>query len=89
MPTKTGFITGTGFYTLPGISEAHSQEIETPFGRVPVETGTFTVQVPFFAPPPSNTTVCVESGTWAPPAPPEVKLQFAVLFHFPAAHATQ
>ncbi|HEY3345687.1 MAG TPA: MTAP family purine nucleoside phosphorylase [Anaerolineaceae bacterium] len=39
MTTKTGFITGTGFYTLPGIREPHSQEMETPFGRVSVEIG--------------------------------------------------
>jgi 5'-methylthioadenosine phosphorylase len=39
MPTKTGFITGTGFYTLPGITDVNTQELTTPFGRVSVETG--------------------------------------------------
>jgi 5'-methylthioadenosine phosphorylase len=39
MSTKTGFITGTGFYTLPGISNTQSHEENTPFGKVYVETG--------------------------------------------------
>ncbi len=39
MTTKTGFITGTGFYSLPGFTDAHSQEVDTPYGKVYVETG--------------------------------------------------
>jgi purine nucleoside phosphorylase len=39
--TKTGFITGTGFYTLPGLTNAHAQELDTPFGQVTIETGNF------------------------------------------------
>ncbi len=38
MTTKTGFITGTGFYTLPGIENSRAQEVKTPFGNVTVET---------------------------------------------------
>jgi 5'-methylthioadenosine phosphorylase len=50
MPAKTGFITGTGFYTLPGISEAHASEVETPFGSVYVETGRLGDQEVVFIP---------------------------------------
>jgi 5'-methylthioadenosine phosphorylase len=35
--TKTGFITGTGFYTLPGATDVRPQEVATPFGSVYVE----------------------------------------------------
>jgi len=36
---RTGFITGTGFYTLPNISDVRSESVETPFGDVSVEIG--------------------------------------------------
>jgi 5'-methylthioadenosine phosphorylase len=39
MTSKTGFITGTGFYTLPGIENTRTQELATPYGPVTVETG--------------------------------------------------
>ncbi len=39
MPTKTGFITGTGFYTLPGLDNVRPQVVATPFGEVDVELG--------------------------------------------------
>jgi 5'-methylthioadenosine phosphorylase len=35
--TRTGFITGTGFYTLPGATDARALEVGTPFGGVYVE----------------------------------------------------
>ncbi|MCL4562048.1 MAG: MTAP family purine nucleoside phosphorylase [Chloroflexi bacterium] len=50
MPTKTGFITGTGFYTLPGITEVRSQEVDTPYGKVYVETGNLGEQEIVFIP---------------------------------------
>ncbi len=50
MPTKTGFITGTGFYTLPGITEVEAQEIDTPFGGIYVETGSLGGQEVVFIP---------------------------------------
>ncbi len=50
MTTKTGFITGTGFYTLPGISAAHVQELSTPFGPVSVEIGQLGDQEVVFIP---------------------------------------
>ena len=37
MPAKTGFITGTGLYTLPGATDVRPQEVATPFGSVYVE----------------------------------------------------
>jgi 5'-methylthioadenosine phosphorylase len=48
--TKTGFITGTGFYTLPGLTNAHAQELDTPFGQVTIETGNFGDQEVVFIP---------------------------------------
>jgi len=36
---KTGFITGTGFYTLPNITGVQQRTIETPYGTVDVEVG--------------------------------------------------
>lgn len=39
MAITTGFITGTGFYTLPNLRETRTESIETPFGSVPVEVG--------------------------------------------------
>jgi len=50
MPTKTGFITGTGFYTLPGITGAQAQEVDTPFGKVYVEMGRLGDQEVVFIP---------------------------------------
>jgi 5'-methylthioadenosine phosphorylase len=35
----TGFITGTGFYTLPNIKDARVEKVSTPFGEVDVELG--------------------------------------------------
>ncbi|MDR3573602.1 MAG: S-methyl-5'-thioinosine phosphorylase [Anaerolineaceae bacterium] len=48
--TRTGFITGTGFYTLAGITHARFQEIDTPFGKVSVEIGNFGEQEVVFIP---------------------------------------
>jgi 5'-methylthioadenosine phosphorylase len=41
MTGKTGFITGTGFYTLPGLKNTQEQIIQTPFGDVNVELADF------------------------------------------------
>ena len=49
-PVKTGIITGTGFYTLPGMSNVTSQEVDTPFGEVYVETGRLADQEIVFIP---------------------------------------
>jgi 5'-methylthioadenosine phosphorylase len=35
----TGFITGTGFYTLPNIKDVRAETVTTPFGEVDVELG--------------------------------------------------
>ncbi|HVN76667.1 MAG TPA: MTAP family purine nucleoside phosphorylase [Thermoanaerobaculaceae bacterium] len=40
MAARTGFITGTGLYTLPGVTESRPREVETPFGAVAVELAT-------------------------------------------------
>ncbi len=37
MAVRTGFITGTGLYTLPGATDARPREVQTPYGRVSVE----------------------------------------------------
>jgi len=37
MAVRKGFITGTGFYTLPGATHSRAREVGTPFGRVAVE----------------------------------------------------
>jgi 5'-methylthioadenosine phosphorylase len=37
MGAKTGFITGTGLYTLPEATDLRPQEVTTPFGNVYVE----------------------------------------------------
>ncbi len=37
MTATTGFITGTGFYTLPGATDARPQKVDTSFGSVYVE----------------------------------------------------
>lgn len=39
MGITTGFITGTGFYTLPNIQDVRLEEVQTPFGTAPVEIG--------------------------------------------------
>ncbi len=39
MAVTTGFITGTGFYTLPNIREVRVENVDTPFGAVDVEIG--------------------------------------------------
>lgn len=39
MAVITGFITGTGFYTLPSIREVRVENVDTPFGAVDVEIG--------------------------------------------------
>lgn len=39
MAIRTGFITGTGFYTLPNIEDVRADIVETPFGNVSVEIG--------------------------------------------------
>lgn len=36
---KTGFITGTGFYTLPNIRNVKERTVSTPFGDVSVDVG--------------------------------------------------
>ncbi|MBZ5590418.1 MAG: MTAP family purine nucleoside phosphorylase [Acidobacteriia bacterium] len=40
MTARTGFITGTGLYTLPGIVGARPQTLATPYGEVAIELGT-------------------------------------------------
>ncbi len=50
MTSKTGFITGTGFYTLPGIADTRSQELSTPYGPVTVEIGVLGDQEVAFIP---------------------------------------
>ncbi len=40
MTARTGFITGTGLYTLPGVEGARPHRVETPFGAVEVELAT-------------------------------------------------
>ncbi len=37
MTPRTGFITGTGFYTLPSATDVRPHDVDTPFGRVSVE----------------------------------------------------
>ncbi len=37
MTVRTGFITGTGFYTLPNIQTIEIEEASTPFGKVHVQ----------------------------------------------------
>ena len=39
LPITTGFITGTGFYTLPNIRDVKTDKLTTPFGEVDVEIG--------------------------------------------------
>ncbi len=38
MTARTGFITGTGLYALPGVEGARPRRVETPYGAVDVET---------------------------------------------------
>ena len=37
MTIRTGFITGTGFYTLPNMQTKKSEKVSTPFGKVEVQ----------------------------------------------------
>jgi 5'-methylthioadenosine phosphorylase len=46
----TGFITGTGFYSLPGMSDVENRTVETPYGAVPLEVGTWGAQRVAFVP---------------------------------------
>lgn len=41
MTIHTAFITGTGFYTLPGVENSRGQTLDTPFGEVSVELADF------------------------------------------------
>lgn len=41
MSLETAFITGTGFYTLSGVQTRSIEQIDTPFGEVPVELADF------------------------------------------------
>jgi 5'-methylthioadenosine phosphorylase len=50
MATRTGFITGTGLYTLPGATNVRPQEVSTPFGNVYVESASLTGQEIVFIP---------------------------------------
>jgi 5'-methylthioadenosine phosphorylase len=50
MATKTGFITGTGLYTLPGASNVRPQEVATRFGNVYVELASMENQEVVFIP---------------------------------------
>lgn len=50
MTIRTAFITGTGFYTLPGVENARTQELDTPFGEVKVELAEFYGQQIAFIP---------------------------------------
>ena len=36
----TAFITGTGFYSLPGMQSVRAETVATPFGRVELEIAT-------------------------------------------------
>lgn len=50
MATRTGFITGTGLYTLPGATDARPQEFATPFGNVYVELAALGAEEVVFIP---------------------------------------
>lgn len=50
MAITTGFITGTGFYELPGIENVHSDYIDTPFGKIYLEFANFRGQEIVFIP---------------------------------------
>jgi 5'-methylthioadenosine phosphorylase len=50
MATRTGFITGTGFYTLPGATDVRPQKVATPFGNVYVELASMENQDVVFIP---------------------------------------
>lgn len=41
MSVRTAFITGTGFYTLPGLEDTRTETVNTPFGEVSVELASF------------------------------------------------
>ncbi len=40
MTARTGFITGTGLYTLPGVEGSRGERVATPYGEVAVELAT-------------------------------------------------
>jgi len=50
MTTRTGFITGTGLYTLPGAVDSRPHDVQTPFGTVAVELATLGAQEVVFIP---------------------------------------
>jgi 5'-methylthioadenosine phosphorylase len=50
MGAKTGFITGTGLYTLPEATDLRPQEVTTPFGNVYVELASLGGQDVVFIP---------------------------------------
>jgi 5'-methylthioadenosine phosphorylase len=50
MTTRTGFITGTGLYTLQGATDVRPQEVPTPFGNVYVELASLGNQEVVFIP---------------------------------------
>ncbi len=50
MAPITGFITGTGLYSLPGAIDVRSEEVATPYGRVAVELASMEGQPVVFIP---------------------------------------
>jgi 5'-methylthioadenosine phosphorylase len=50
MTIQTAFITGTGFYSLPGVTNVRPQAVTTPFGEVGVEIADFNGQEIAFIP---------------------------------------
>ena len=47
---RTGFITGTGFYTLPNKQTRKSEQVSTPFGNVGVQIASLEEQEIAFIP---------------------------------------
>jgi 5'-methylthioadenosine phosphorylase len=50
MTARTGFITGTGLYALPGATDVRPHEVATPFGNVYVELASLGGQAVVFIP---------------------------------------
>jgi 5'-methylthioadenosine phosphorylase len=50
MATRTGLITGTGLYTLPGATDARPREMATPFGSIYVELAALGAEEVVFIP---------------------------------------
>ena len=50
MATRTGFITGTGLYTLPGATDVRPQDVATPFGNIYAELARLSDQEVVFIP---------------------------------------